>query len=34
LFDKYSGNAENVLNKIKGKGSDILDKGKELVGAS
>lgn len=34
LFDKYTGNAENVLDKIKGKGSDILSKGKELVGAS
>jgi hypothetical protein len=33
LFDKYTGNAENVLDKIKGKGSDILSKGKELVGA-
>jgi hypothetical protein len=33
LFDKYSSNAENVLDKIKGKGSDILSKGKELVGA-
>ena len=33
LFDKYTGNAENVLDKIKGKGSEILDKGKELVGA-
>lgn len=33
LFNKYTGNAENVLDKIKGKGSDILDKGKELVGA-
>ncbi len=34
LFDKYTGNAENVLDKIKGKGSDMLSKGKELVGAS
>ncbi len=34
LFDKYTGNAENVLEKIKGKGTDILSKGKELVGAS
>lgn len=34
LFDKYTGNAENVLDKIKGKGNDILSKGKELVGAS
>ena len=33
LFDKYTGNAENVLDKIKGTGSDILGKGKELVGA-
>jgi hypothetical protein len=33
LFDKYSSNAENVLDKIKGTGSDILGKGKELVGA-
>jgi len=29
LFDKYTGNAENVLDKIKGKGSDMLSKGKE-----
>ena len=34
LFDKYTGSAENVLDKIKGKGNDILSKGKELVGAS
>lgn len=34
LFQKYTGNAENVLDKIKGTGKDILGKGKELVGAS